>query len=373
LDKHLHIVSFNVPFPADYGGVIDIFNTIKGLHEFGIHVHLHCFEYGRGEQPELNQFCENVHYYPRQRGHKGYSAQLPYIVSSRSSESLLMNLLSDDYPILLQGIHCTFLLNNPRFSSRKIIVRLFNVEHIYYKHLYRSSNSWFKKIYYARESRLLKHYERKIANKATFLAFSEEDAMRYREELGAERVSWLPPLLSFNRITSDEGKGCFCLYHGNLEVEENEKAATWLLEKVFNDLKIPLVIAGKNPSRKLEKLAKLLAQACLVADLSGEEMQDMIHKAQINIIPSFNKTGIKLKLLNALFNGRHCLVNSATVRGTGLESLCHIAESADSFKRAITNLYHQPFTPQEIELRSRTLKDAFDQKDIVQKLSQWIW
>ncbi len=28
-DKHLHVIAFNVPYPADYGGVIDIFYKIK--------------------------------------------------------------------------------------------------------------------------------------------------------------------------------------------------------------------------------------------------------------------------------------------------------------------------------------------------------
>ncbi|HMX05330.1 MAG TPA: hypothetical protein PKE14_11715, partial [Chitinophagales bacterium] len=63
--KHLHIISFNVPYPPDYGGVIDVFNKIKALHAEGIKIHLHCFEYGRNEAPELNAFCEHVYYYPR--------------------------------------------------------------------------------------------------------------------------------------------------------------------------------------------------------------------------------------------------------------------------------------------------------------------
>ena len=28
---HLHIVSFNVPWPADYGGVIDVYYRIKAV------------------------------------------------------------------------------------------------------------------------------------------------------------------------------------------------------------------------------------------------------------------------------------------------------------------------------------------------------
>ena len=31
MNIHLHIVSFNVPLPADYGGIIDVFYRLKSL------------------------------------------------------------------------------------------------------------------------------------------------------------------------------------------------------------------------------------------------------------------------------------------------------------------------------------------------------
>ena len=68
-------------------------------------------------------------------------------------------------------------------------------------------------------------------------------------------------------------------------------------------------------------------------------MQDLISKAQVNILPSFNCTGVKLKLLNALFNGRHCIVNQDAVEGTGLESTCHIATGADDVRCLLTKLH----------------------------------
>ena len=36
------------------------------MHKLGIKIHLHCFEYGRGQQPELQQYCEEVIYYHRE-------------------------------------------------------------------------------------------------------------------------------------------------------------------------------------------------------------------------------------------------------------------------------------------------------------------
>ncbi len=375
MEKHLHIVSFDVPFPADYGGVVDIFSTLKALHEAGIQVHLHCFEYGRGQQPELQHYCSTVNYYPRLFGHKCVSAQLPYIVASRSTPALTENLLRDEHPILLQGIHCTYLLNDARFAARKVVVRLFNTEYLYYEQLCKSTSpvSLFKKIYYHRESKMLRQYEQQIIHKALFLALSEQDVNHYRQVFHAKNIAHLPPLLPYSEVNGKEGIGCFCLFHGNLSVAENERAAFWLMEEVFNDLSVPFVIAGKNPSKKLERTAHSQGHTCVVANPSEEELQDMIRKAQINVLPSFICTGIKLKLLNALFNGRHCVVNDATVSSTGLEPACHVGANAEAFKSIIVQLYHKPFTEDEILIRKKLLNTTFNNRQNAQRLIQWIW
>jgi hypothetical protein len=223
------------------------------------------------------------------------------------------------------------------------------------------------------ESRLLKRYEETIANKALVLTVADQDTNTYRKEFGAKQVATLPVFLPYTEISAPEGVGCFCLYHGNLSVIENEEAAIWLMKKVFNDLKIPLVITGKAPSQKLQRIANKYGNVCLVADPSEQEMQDMIGKAQINILPSFNATGVKLKLLNALFNGRHCLVNEATVLSTGLESACHIGNNATAFKSQIVQLYRQPFAEEEIRLRKTLLLSTYDNKRNAQRLIQWIF
>ena len=69
-------------------------------------------------------------------------------------------------------------------------------------------------------------------------------------------------------VEEKPGIGNYCLYHGDLSVDANEKAAIWLLEKVFSKTDIPFVIAGHNPSEKLEELAHSMGHTCLVADPS---------------------------------------------------------------------------------------------------------
>ncbi len=41
MDLHLHIIAFDIPFPPDYGGVIDVYYKIKTLSEAGVRIHLH--------------------------------------------------------------------------------------------------------------------------------------------------------------------------------------------------------------------------------------------------------------------------------------------------------------------------------------------
>jgi hypothetical protein len=372
LDKHLHIICLDVPYPVDYGGVFDLFYKLPALKDQGIKIHLHCFEYGRGEQPELNVHCESVRYYDRLKGHQGFSTSFPYIVATRTSDELLENLLKNDYPILMEGVHCTYLLNDERFKERKCFVRLHNVEHIYYRHLYETTSSITKKAYYWWESKLLLQYEKHIADKATFWAVSKKDAADYRS-LGCDNIDFLPLFLPPWKVNGAEGKGTFCLYHGHLAVAENEKAAAWLLQKVFDKLEIPFVVAGKNPSRRLKAMAENKPHTCLVENPSEAEMQDLVAKAHIHVLPSFNATGIKLKLVNALYNGRHCVVNDAAVEGSGLEGACHIGTNAEAFRSIIVQLYNQPFAEEELKLRHRLLDHMFDNAANAQQMVKWIW
>lgn len=372
MNKHLHIICLNVPYPVDYGGVFDLFYKLPALQQQGVKIHLHCFTYGRAEQLILNGFCESVNYYKRKKNALDLSFKYPYIVSSRNSKALSDRLNEDDYPVLMEGVHCTYLLNDKRFKQRRCYVRLPNAEHIYYRYLSKNTASVFKKIYFYLESVMLAKYEKSIADKAAFWSLTQKDKAVY-QSLGYKNIEYLPLFLPEWKVKATEGKGTFCLYHGDLSVDENGKAAIWLIENVFENLKIPFVIAGKYPSQQLEKLVHRNPTTCLIANPNDQEMQDLITKAHINIIPSFNDTGIKLKLVNALFNGRYCVVNKSTVEGSGLEKLCHIAADATEFKSIVIQLYDKPFEHEDLNERHLLLDNTFDNQANAKQMVQWIF
>jgi len=371
--KRLHVVCLDVPYPANYGGASEMFNKLLALHAEGVEVILHCYDYGKGRQPALQRYASEIHYYERGTGHKGVSMTLPYIVASRASRELVANLSRDDHPILFEGIHTTYPLHQGLLKGRRCYVRLHNIEHAYYRQMSRHSRDPIRKTYSFFESLLLERYERELAGMATLLPISGREAAKIGKENPSADVRPLPAFIGLGKTESESGMGNFCLYHGNLSVAENEKAATWLLRKVFNDMPVPLVVAGKAPSARLRRLAHREQHTCIVSDPSDNEMQDMVKKAQIHVLPSFSDTGVKFKLLNAVFRGRHVLTNETMVAGTGIESACHLANGAAAFKSVVTQLYRKPFEEEELVLRERLREMHHDDGTNARRLISWIW
>ena len=66
MNKRLHIVSFDVPYPPNYGGIIDIYFKIKELHKLGVEIYLHNYlSEDKNEQVALEKYCKKIYYYKR--------------------------------------------------------------------------------------------------------------------------------------------------------------------------------------------------------------------------------------------------------------------------------------------------------------------
>jgi hypothetical protein len=365
-DKHLHLVSFDVPWPANYGGVIDVYFKLKALAEHGVKIHLHCFEYGRKPAPVLNDLCTEVQYYKRDISKRHLFRQQPYIVSSRTSEQLVSNLLHDDYPILLEGLHTCQLIEEPRLGGRKISVRTHNVEHEYYLHLAKAEPGIFKKYYFYNESAKLKKFEPILSKAAAIIAISQKDERYFSAHY--DNVHFVPAFHPHREPQISNGKGTYALYHGNLSVAENFNAVKYLATKVFNDLKTPFKVAGLNPPAHLVKLLAPIPNIELIENPSDAELFQLIHQAHINVSVTFQATGLKLKLLNTLYNGRFCLVNEPMLSGTALDELCVVANEPEAMKAAVKELFRKSFTAREIALRKEKLDVLYHNGNNVEKL-----
>ena len=350
---NIHLVAFNVPFPANYGGVIDVFYKIKALNSIGIKVHLHCFEYGRNHADELFEICESVQYYKRNTSITQHLTRLPYIVQSRINESLLNNLIKDDFPILFEGLHCCGMLASQQLKTRLKFVRMHNVEWQYYEHLAKKERNIIKQLFFKLEGWKLKRFEKIIQKADVIVTISPNDTTYFQTKYAKKQIVYVPAFHPNEHISSKVGQGDYILFHGDLSVMDNEKAALFLIDKVFNDLTIPLVIAGLNPSERL--LAKANKNVLIKANVSHQTMIDLLQNAQANILISFHAAGMKLKLLNALFQGRFCIVNSFMIENTGMDKYCLIGNEPEILKQHLMNIKELSFNTSQIEKRKQLL------------------
>jgi len=351
-ETQIHIVSFNVPCPANYGGVIDVFYKLKALSENGVKVILHAFEYGREPAPELEKYCEKVYYYKRKTGIFSQFSGIPYIVYSRRNKELLANLLKDDFPILFEGLHGCYYLNHPRLKNRLKMVRAHNIESVYYSGLAQNTTSPVQKLYFNWEARKLRRFEPVLSHADFILTLSTLEKKYFEDTFGENKTVYVPLFfqdqISVPAIQAEMKP--VVLYHGDLSTPENRKAAMFLINSVASkDMNIPWIFAGLNPQKDLLQSAEKYKNVTVLSNLSEEKMSQLIREVSVHVLFTNQVSGVKVKLLHALANGQYCLANKEMVEGSGLEKLCRIiSEQPDEILENIRECLHKPLSETEM-------------------------
>jgi hypothetical protein len=374
MSQALNIVSFDVPFPANYGGVIDVYYKLYWLKKLRIKIHLHCFSYGRKPSQELEALCEKVYYYERKTGILANLSLQPYTVKSRQSLQLEENLLANNFPILFEVLHTCYLMNDERFKHRKKIYRHSNIEHDYYNELSKTEKGFAKKIYLKIEALKLKKFESVLRSADLILAVNQKDTEYFKLKYPKVKSEYLASFHPNSEISICVGKGDYILFHGNLSVSENYEAATWLIKNVFSQLKLPVIIAGLNPPDFLVRLIENHTNIKLNKSPSEAEMTKLLLGAQVHVLYTAQPTGLKLKLLNVLFKGRFVICNNHMVSGTGIieNATLTIANSAEQFLFAIKDKFQKEFSQDLFSEREKLIRN-FDNERNAKKLIEAIF
>ena len=355
--KHIHIIALDVPYPADYGGAIDMYYRIEALYKLGYEIDLHCFEYGRGHQDTLGNITRSVSYYSREKNLTDWFVPMPFIVKTRRSDELLHALLKDKSPILFEGLHSTFYLGDERLNDRIKIVRTHNIEHEYYSELAKQATG-LKRMFFKSEARKLQKYEPILSKADHILAIQKNDLVHFKAFNHKVHLlpACAPPIAGTSYINTDS----YCLFHGNLSVLENENAALWII-KSLGSLNIELVIAGKNPSDRLRKICSDYG-VDLIESPSDEKMQELVQEARVHVLYTDQPTGLKLKLLSALNSSGHVVVNNKMVTGTQLGTYCQVENTPKSFAYAVQTAMEKELPKETFDERQKYLQENFDSR-----------
>lgn len=349
----LHIVCLAQPYPPNYGGAVEMYYKIKELHNAGVNLTLHIFLYG-GNKPhdELTRFASKIFYYKRYTDFRNQLFFVPYIVKSRENIELLENLCIDDSPILFEGLHTCAYLGHPLLRNRYKIVRMHNIEHDFYRRLASYNPFSWKSMFFKIEAWKLERYEKilRFANK--ILAISDADVAQLRGRYPDKEVKLQNCFFDSTIVSERSETRPYLLYHGNLSISENIHVVEYLVSEIAPKVKYELVIAGLNPSESLRKKTSAVSNVKIVANPSENQMNELIASAQINILVTFQHTGVKLKLLNSLYKGYgHIIANSGMLYGTKLSKLCVKVDKTCEIINAVNKLMGEKISLETLRLR----------------------
>ncbi|QNM84362.1 hypothetical protein H9W90_09090 [Polaribacter pectinis] len=364
MKKSIHLVSFDIPYPPNYGGIIDVFFKIKELHRQGISIYLHTYIYNnKEEEPELEKYCEKVFYYNRKNSFLSLFSKLPYRVESRNNKELVANLKSIKAPIIFEGLHATHPILE--FDFKDSYVRTHNIEHDYFYGLQKSEKNIFKKIFYSIEAKKLKKFEEILKSVTGIFTISPFEQQYFSNNYG-EKAVYIPVFHNSKKIENKTKKGAFVLYHGDLRIADNIRAALFLID-VYKETSIKFVIASSCKNAKVLREVKKHSNISFEDIPTQEDLEKLFKKAHVNTLLTFQKTGIKLKLLNTLYQGKHIIANSKMVEETGLESLCELANTKQEIINKTEDLFAKDFSDEQVKTRQEKLLD-FNPTENAQKI-----
>lgn len=367
--KKINIIAFNIPYPPNYGGVIDVFFKLKSLHDLGVEIYLHCFLYNRERSEELEKYCKKIFYYPRKKALFSAFGYKPYIVESRKVKALLKNLENNQYPIFFEGLHSCAFLSHPSLRNRYKMVRPCNIEHLYYTGLRNDENNPFKKLYFGIESLRLKVYEKQLKYAQKILPISETDFAYFKNKFPSIDCIYLPAFHPVSEVICKKGESDYILFHGDLSVSSNIEAAMYIAENIAKESPYRFIIAGRNPNAKLRNLTAKSKNIELIESPDTNSMHQLIENAHIHLLLSFNLSGLKLKLLQSLFQGRFILCNSILVEGSGVEKYCEIAHTSIEFKEKIKELMSLNFDENKLAERKKLFIEKFSNLENAAKIT----
>lgn len=333
--KTINLVSFDLPYPADYGGVIDVYFKIKALKEIGVGVILHCYSYGREPHEHLNEVCEKVVYYEREKSPRDFFSSIPFIVKTRINKELVLNLNANQFPIVVEGIHCTGLIQSAEINKKRLVLRMHNNEKTYYRSLSKAEFNLFRGVFYSSEAMKLGAWQSKAyaaIPKIVGINSEELSAINHPAKL------FLPCFHGYAVDNSYQSKD-YILIHGNFAVAENKAALVFFKEIIAATPEVRYKVAGKFTDEALVDTLEAISNVELIRRPDDAEMKRLIFEAKMHMMYTQQATGVKLKLIRALYSGRPVLCNNIMLAGTNLAEAAIVCNDAAQYKMAIHDYY----------------------------------
>ncbi|MBA2423583.1 MAG: glycosyltransferase family 4 protein [Chitinophagales bacterium] len=381
------------PFPLRDGEVIAIHQLTRGFYEAGqkvtvaaINTKKHFFP--PDELPVENQQLADFHSVLLDTDVNWWDALRSLLMGDAYN---IQRFVSPDFERLLSGIFrennfdivqleglylLPYLLSVRKFSKAKVVLRAHNIEHLIWERNSIMAKPGAKKWYLQTLATRMKEFEIYHLNSCDALVpISEVDAAKFVEMGCKLPIHCCPVGMKLNGSlaeTNPSNSSQSICYIGSMDWLPNREGIEWFLDKVWpkvqsqsSDLKF--FIAGRNfppdfPDNHYPNVE-------MVGEV--ENSRAFIRSKSMMIVPLFSGSGIRVKILEAMAEGKTVISTTMGVEGinaTNDENIL-IADDADAFARQIKRCLKEPEVCLRIGENSRTfVKLQYDNENLVKDL-----
>lgn len=291
---------------------------------------------------------------------------LPYSAGKYYSRTYINTvkekLLNEKYDVVIIDHSRLEWLNRFIESKYKTALIAHNIEHEIYLESSKSAHNFISKWIYAREARLVKEMEDRLAASLNEVwAYTPHDAKYFSslENVGKVRVFGIPPGLDNLQPIASVSKQCDIGILGSWSWRANEEGLQWFLQSVYPHLPSSLLIhiAGKGGDWLVEKYPNIHYRGYV------PDAQEFMAQAKVMAIPILSGSGIQIKTLDAIASGSSIVATPIALRGiSDPPSTVKIAENPEDFANLLVSAVNSPATQQasdEALSWARTRQDNF--------------
>jgi glycosyltransferase involved in cell wall biosynthesis len=373
-----------LPYPPVSGGVIKTWNLVK--HWSSNELMLVC-ALKEGEENHIAEFQEKVpnvklftipfdrkrtplnllrSYFtaPSLNVFRNYNTQLDEKVKEWAPQC---DLIFVDHYEMGQYVHKSF--------GKPVVLHEHNAEFVMWERLSEIENNPFKKALIKLEAGRIKRAEKMYAEDAS-IVFAAPNDIEELAKIGVDRDKLKPTyhlgedfLLERPDLEFDQTEKAL-LFVGTLTWEANVDGLIWFLDEIYplvlkNHPDIHFYIVGKNPDPRLVSRAQKYDSV----ELTGfvDELEPYFKKARAFVIPLRFGSGIKVKLLNAMYRGIPIVTTPIGTEGlevvSGRDLFC--TQSEKEQVAAITTLIESKSKWESLRDHSREIAKNYTWKKLL--------
>ena len=222
------------------------------------------------------------------------------------------------------------------------------------------SNYWIEK--------RKKYEETMICESDASLCISNSDIDIFKSEFpNAKKLVFAKPLIRFNKIKVKNDLKKFdkkLLIVGSMDWYPNINGIEWFVENVFiplvkRDPAYKLYLVGRKPDYRIKQLGEKCKN--IIVTGSVDSVDPYYKECDVSIIPVFEGTGAKIKVLESLGKGIPTVCSDFAAKDYSLNNreMLVVPQNAEAFERAINELEYSLETRMEIYDRMERYMDTY--------------